>query len=336
MAESTLRFPIEHNAAIPTWFGVGGRADRLATPGSIDELRQLVRIDPDLRLLGEGANLLVADEGVGELVVRLSQGDFNAWSIDEMATVRAPDGFVIIMAGAGIDLRKLVTQTMKLGLSGLERLGGIPASLGGALVMNAGGVFGSISDLVLGVIVMDRQGNVDVLDYEQLGYGYRTSVLGSDQPGREGLIVIGCHLVLAPDTPSAIRQRFKEVMLHKKHTQPMGEKSAGCCFKNPLLEHDIDSLAQSGDDPELGRAGTRVSAGLLIDRAGCKGLSVGGARVSEQHANFFPVQPDAKAAHVIELMKQVQTRVFDCFGIRLEREVVIWRRREQDELEESD
>lgn len=335
MTDCTLPCHIECDATIPTWFGVGGRADRLARPRTLEALSRLVEMDPNLRLLGQGANLLVDDRGVGELVVRLTQGVFCDWAIDERATAHAPDGCVIIKAGAGLDLRKLITQTMKMGLSGLERLGGIPATLGGALVMNAGGAFGSISDLVQSVTVMNRQGHMADLDADHLGYGYRTSVLGSNQADREGLVVLGCHLALCRDTPAAIRQRFKEVMLHKKHTQPMGEKSAGCCFKNPLLTHDIDSLAQRGDHPELGKAGTRVSAGLLIDRAGCKGLCVGGARVSEQHANFFPVKPDAKAAHVIELMERVQARVFDRFGIRLEREVVLWRRSGQGEIEES-
>jgi UDP-N-acetylmuramate dehydrogenase len=113
---------------------------------------------------------------------------------------------------------------------------------------------------------------------------------------------------------------LKEVMAYKKSTQPMGEKSAGCCYRNPTLRGDIDGIAA---------AGARVSAGMLIDRAGCKGLCVGGARVSEQHANFLTVRAGARAADVISLMERVERRVLDRFGVSLEREVVVWRREER-------
>ena len=122
--------------------------------------------------------------------------------------------------------------------------------------------------------------------------------------------------------PVTLRERFKEVMAYKKHSQPMGEKSAGCCYKNPCLTRDIEGLCAG----ENGKAGSRISAGLLIDRAGCKGLRVGGAWVSQQHANFFPVDKTATAGDIIALMEQVEARVFDRFGITLEREVVIWQR----------
>ncbi|VAX37645.1 hypothetical protein MNBD_PLANCTO03-651, partial [hydrothermal vent metagenome] len=130
-------------------------------------------------------------------------------------------------------------------------------------------------------------------------------------------ILVGCELELRRGDPTALLARLKEVMAAKAATQPMGEKSAGCCYKNPTLMRTIGGL---------GREGERIGAGLVIDRAGCKGLSVGRARVSDRHANFFPVAKDARAADVIALMEEVERRVFDRFGIALEREVIIWQR----------
>lgn len=304
-----MRTPAAHpaetieNAAIPTWFGVGGGAARLAFPRDEAELARCLADDPDARLLGEGANLLVDDDGVPGLVVSLARGEFARAQF-------AGDG--VVHAGAGADLPKLVTESCRRGLAGLEGLGGIPASLGGALVMNAGGAFGQIADAVRCVRVIDRQGRVRTLGRDAIAFAYRRSGLGEEGPG---LVVLGAELALTPGDPAAVRARLKDVMAYKKQSQPMGERSAGCCFRNPTLERPIEGLAP---------AGTRVSAGLLIDRAGCKGLGLGSARVSERHANFLTAQPGGRARDVIDLMRAVRRRVFEAFGVTLEREVVVW------------
>jgi UDP-N-acetylmuramate dehydrogenase len=291
---------VAEHAPIPTWFGVGGRADRLARPESVDSLRQCVETDPDLRILGDGANLLVDDEGVGELV--LDMGGLRSVEID------GTTGRVVALAGA--DLPRLVVESVRRGLAGLEGLGGIPATLGGAVMMNAGGVFGQIADAVAAVHALDREGRAVVMPRELIDFGYRRS-------GLRGLVIAKVELELRPVDPVALRARLKEVMAYKKASQPMAERSAGCAFKNPTLGADLEGV---------GAAGARVSAGMLIDRAGAKGLRRRSAQVSPVHGNFLTADAGGRARDVIELMDQVHRRVMDRFGIGLEPEVVIWRR----------
>src|SRR5262245_12521882 len=128
------------SAAIPTWFGIGGRADRFWAPQSVAQLQECLAIDPNLRILGAGANLQVDDAGVGGLVVSLNAPVFTATKVKE--------GDTRVVAGAGADLPRLILDTTRVGLAGLEGLGGIPATLGGAVIMNAGGAFGQIADRV--------------------------------------------------------------------------------------------------------------------------------------------------------------------------------------------
>ena len=292
---------ITENAAIPTWFGIGGRADRFAAPASAAALRRCLEIDPALRVLGEGANLLVDDDGVPGLVVALTAPAFTGAEFDDDGVVRV---------GAGADLPRLVVESVRRGLAGLEGLGGIPATIGGALVMNAGGAFGQIADAVARVHAVDRAGRDVTLERADIPFGYRAG-------GLRDLVVTGAELRLTPADPAALRARLKDVMAYKKASQPMADNSAGCCFKNPTLAADLEGVAG---------AGTRVSAGLLIDRAGLKGVAVGGARVSERHGNFVVTAPGAKARHVIDLMALIVRAVHDRFGVTLHPEVVIWSR----------
>ena len=291
---------IEHQAPLPTWFKVGGGADRLARPADAEQLRQCIEMDPSLRVLGDGANLLVHDDGVGELVV----------SLERLAQIEWDAASGRLRVGAGVNLPKLITRTVREGLAGLEVLGGIPASIGGALVMNAGGAFGQIADVVAAVHAIDRNGKHVMLERSQIDFSYRHSGLGS-------LIITGAELALVPGDAVALRNKLLDVMAYKKKSQPMAENSAGCAFKNPTLESDTEGL---------GAAGSRVSAGKLIDLAGCKGLRIGSASVSPVHGNFLTADTGGRAADVIELMSQVQKRVFDRFGVRIVREVVVWSR----------
>lgn len=293
---------IEPNALIPTWFGVGGRADRLARPASPEQLRRCLEIDPSLRVLGEGANLLVDDDGVGELVVAMTDPGMRAVTF-------VPDSpRVIAMAGA--DLPRLCTEAVRRGRAGLEGLAGIPATVGGAAVMNAGGAFGQFADVVKSVRAFSRDGREVVIPRERIDYRYRHS-------GLNDLVVVSVELELPEGDPEALRARLKDVMAYKKRSQPMSDRSAGCFFKNPTLAHDLAGI---------GAAGQRVSAGMLIDRAGCKRMGIGGASVSERHANFVVTGEGAAARDVIELMAEVRRRVREAFGVELEPEVVVWRR----------
>ncbi len=300
---------LEHDAPLPTWFRIGGRAERFFAPGSVAELRRCLEIDPGLRVLGDGANLLVDDDGVDGLVVSLTKHFTSVRPVGPNWS----GGMVHVEAGA--NLPKLIHEVGRLGLAGLEGLGGIPASIGGALVMNAGGAFGEIGRVVERVHALDRTGRDVVLERRDLDFGYRSS-------GLAGLIITGVDLALEPGAdPAALRVRLKEVMAYKAKSQPMADNSAGCCFKNPTLTADLTT-----GEGENFAAGSRVGAGLLIDRAGLKGLRVGGASVSDRHANFIVTEKGARARDVIRLMEEVVRRVHGQFGVTLQREVVVWSR----------
>jgi UDP-N-acetylmuramate dehydrogenase len=143
-----------------------------------------------------------------------------------------------------------------------------------------------------------------------IDFGYRRS-------GLRRLVLTRVEFTLAPGDPAALRTRLTDVMAYKKKSQPMAENSAGCAFKNPTLAAAIEGV---------GAAGARVSAGMLIDRAGCKGLRLGSARVSAVHGNFLTADAGGRARDVMDLMDEVRRRVLDRFGVVLENEVVLWRR----------
>lgn len=291
------------DAPIPTWYGVGGRADRLIVAESEEQVSWVIGTGEPVRVLGEGANLLVDDDGIDGFVISLRSPGFDRIEIDPRSHM--------VRAGAGADLRRLITVTSNAGLAGLEILAGIPASVGGAVCMNAGGKFGQIAQSIAGVRVIDPQGRVRRLGVGDIEFGYRRS-------GLDGLVIVEAEFALVPEDAAKVRARFRDCMEYKKKSQPLAENSAGCAFKNPTLLEWIEGI---------GPAGSRVSAGRLIDLAGCKGLSMGGAEVSPVHGNFLTAQRGARARDLIALMDEVTRRVYDRFGVHLEREVVVWSRR---------
>jgi UDP-N-acetylmuramate dehydrogenase len=176
--------------------------------------------------------------------------------------------------------------------------------------MNAGGAFGQIADVVARVHGVQRDGRLVTLSRHEIDFGYRKS-------GLNHLLITAAELQLQVAEANALREQLKNVMAYKSRSQPLGDDSAGCCFKNPTLVSDLDGV---------GTVGARVSAGLLIDRAGLKGLVVGGAKVSDRHGNFLVAAPGGRARDVIQLMALVTQRVNERFGVNLEPEVVVWRR----------
>ncbi len=286
-----------------TWYGVGGPAAVVAHPANAQQLAAVAQRchEAGVRtyVLGSGANLLVRDSGVPDgVVVRLDDAHWRQMSIEGN----------VVTVGAGYDLAKLVLETAKAGLGGLEALAGIPASVGGAIRMNAGGAYGEIGPTVRRLQVMSEGGQVFYRDRDDLVFSYRKSNIVSRY-------ILTAELELTPDDPDALMKQVKEVFLYKKTTQPLAEHSAGCAFKNPP------------QDPEA-PDGPRQSAGKLIDLAGLKGHRVGCAVVSERHANFVFIDPapgsDRRAADVLALMDHIQQVVRDRFGVELEREVVVW------------
>lgn len=284
-----------------TWYGIGGRADLLVRPNSIDALATLVkrcrRSATPLRVLGSGANLLVADEGVDGIVVLLDAPAFRETRFN-------PRGEIVAMkAMAGADLARTLMETVRRGLDGLTPMAGIPASVGGALFMNAGGAFGSIGDAVHSVTCLTRTGDPVTYPASELRFDYRQTNIP------DPIIVAGVFHLRETD-PIALRERVKEIFAYKKSTQPLADHSAGCTFRNP-----IDPVTEK-----------RVSAGKLIDEAGLKGERIGGAEVSSQHANFIITHPGTKTDDVLRLLDTIKKRVFLEHGIELVEEITIWKR----------
>ncbi|MEM6551538.1 MAG: UDP-N-acetylmuramate dehydrogenase [Planctomycetota bacterium] len=296
-----LDLPIERDAPLGplTWYGVGGHAEVLARPRSTAQLASLVsrcrEHSVPLYVLGAGANLLVRDAGVPGVVVKLDDPAWQQLSIDTDAAT--------ITVGAGYDLFKLVTQSAKAGLDGLVHIAGIPATVGGALRMNAGGAFGDIGSAVASVQVMAATGQTYTRDRDDLDFQYRKSNIHAP-------FILEATFQLTPEDPEPLMKRLKEIWFYKKTTQPMSEHTAGCCFKNP----------NSDDQPAADGRG----AGQLIDEAGLKGHTVGSATVSDLHANFISAAPNGSADDVLTLLDHVATVVQDTHDVSLERELVVW------------
>ena len=296
LADLPLSIETQAELGPRTWYGVGGRAECLVHPESAEALAAVVERcraeGVPLRILGSGANLLVVGDVPG-VVVALDTPAFREVTYHDDGTV---------VAGAGADLMKLVLATARRGLGGLEQLAGIPATVGGAVRMNAGGAFGDIAAAVRSIRVVDEHGRLNERDRADVGFGYRTSDL-SDQ------IVTDVSFALTPDDPHDLMKRVKEIFFYKKNSQPMAHRSSGCAFKNPP------------PDPETGRV---RSAGKLIDDAGLKGHRVGDAWVSDKHANFVVADKTASAADILRVIVDVETKVREMHGVTLEREVVVW------------
>jgi UDP-N-acetylmuramate dehydrogenase len=282
---------LEHDVPMAphTWFRLGGCAKYVFHPRDERDLAEFAaRAGHEAvpwRVLGAGANVLVNDDGVDGVVVRLDSPSFRRIE-------RVDDGYEV---GGGVDLMPFSRSCSAKGLSGLECMAGIPATVGGALRMNAGGRFGEFGSIVHAAKLLNRDGTIETWTQQRLGFGYRQSAI-------DDRVVLSTMLYLQPDDPERTRKSFEDNFTYKMKTQPMVDKSAGCIFKNP-----------SGQ-----------SAGALIDRAGLKGTCRGGARVSEQHGNFIVANKDARASDVVRLIDFVRHRVRDVFATDLEVEIDIW------------
>jgi UDP-N-acetylmuramate dehydrogenase len=284
-----------------TWYGIGGRADLLIRPQTVEALEALVkrcaRDRIPLRVFGSGANLLVADGGVDGIVVQLDSPALRAVEYESKGDETR------LRAMAGADMAKTLMDAARRGLEGLSQMAGIPASVGGAIRMNAGGAYGCIGDAVESVTCLTRSGQRVTYPASELRFDYRE--VNIPDP-----IILAATFRLHESDPIAVRERVKEIFAYKKSTQPLAEHSAGCTFRNP-----VDPVTEQ-----------RVSAGKLIDEAGLKGQRIGGATVSTHHANFITTAPGATAADVLELLRILRSRVFEKFGIELEEEIVVWSR----------
>jgi UDP-N-acetylmuramate dehydrogenase len=272
-----------------TWFRLGGAAEYFAEPRSIDELQALVRRGAaegiPIRLLGGGSNVLVRDEGVPGMVVSLSDPAFGAIAAKERK----------VTAGSGAKLGHLISIAVREGLAGLEPLVGIPGTVGGALRGNAGSRGGDIGQWTCHATVMTRTGEILERERDDLTFAYRESSL-------DELAILQGEFELEKEDPEELTKRMQKYWIVKKANQPLGHQSAGCIFKNPR----------------------GMSAGMLIDQAGLKGSRVGGAEVSDLHANFIVADDSATSQDVLRLIDLVRSRVAERLGVELETEIEIW------------
>ena len=268
-------------------FRIGGPARALVRPASAEETAAVCRIVRDggaqPLLIGNGTNLLITDGDVDRIVVQMGE---------RMADVARTDA-THLRAGAGIPLARLAQAALGYGLAGLEFAHGIPGSLGGAVCMNAGAYGGEMRQVVTEVTALYPDG-IRRFTGDQAEFAYRHSRFLED-----GAVVLGAAVRLTPDDPAAIRQRMDDLMARRRASQPLEWPSAGSTFKRPEGYY----------------------AGTLIDQTGLKGLTVGGAQVSEKHAGFVINTGSATCADVRELIRRVQEAVYKAHGVRLEPEV---------------
>jgi len=280
-----------------TTFGVGGPAEYFVEPRSVEALQEALRVahaaGVPVTLLGGGSNVLVADAGVRGLVVRP-----RLTRIDEPGAGR-------VRAEAGVTMNGLVRWLIGRGLAGLEAWAGTPGTVGGAIHGNAHYGGRNISESVTGVGLLSRSGDLSVVPQAEMGFGYDTSRLFDT-----GEVVVWADFWVSRGDPAALRTTARASLAHRKRTQPLHLPSAGCVFQNP--------------DPARDRVpeGVPWSAGALVDRAGLKGASVGGATISTAHANFIVAGPSARAADIRALIERARTAVREHSGVELREEIV--------------
>lgn len=270
-----------------TTFRIGGPADYFVELGSIEQIRAAIQVCREENLpwfvLGRGSNLLVSDKGYRGVILSIYK-DFQKTEIQgETVTVQA-----------GVLLTTLSGKVLDASLTGLEFASGIPGTIGGAVVMNAGAYGGEMKDIVRKVTVLDRDGEVRTLTCGEMQFGYRTSLAK-----KKGYIVLGAELTLKQGEKEKIRGEMQALKAKRIEKQPLEFPSAGSTFKRP----------------------EGYFAGKLIMDAGLRGAAVGGAQVSEKHCGFVVNTGNATAADVRELMRQVQGKVQEQFGVHLEPEV---------------
>ncbi len=268
-----------------TWFRVGGAAEVLFRPADMDDLITLLTsLPPEVPVttIGVGSNLLVRDGGVPGVVIRLT-GPFA--EIDAQPTT--------ITAGAGALDLTVAKTAQEAGIAGLEFLSGVPGTIGGALRMNAGAFGTEMKDVTVSAQALDREGGLHILGLADLGFTYRHSAVD------DSWIFLAATLRGRPGAPGEIAARMEEIKASREEAQPTRARTGGSTFANPPGH----------------------SAWKLIDAAGCRGLVVGGAQVSEKHCNFLLNLGEATASDIEDLGEEVRRRVLESSGVELRWEI---------------
>jgi UDP-N-acetylmuramate dehydrogenase len=272
-----------------THLRIGGPAEFLVTPRTRDELARVVAAchaeKIPLRVLGVGTNLVVRDEGVRGVVVRLTAPEFTNVAVAGKT----------VKAGGGATLFSLISAASLAGLAGFETLVGITATVGGALRFNAGDRSGEIADHLVRVEVLDPAGRILTRERADIRFGEHDSDL--DDP-----VVLGVEFALESDDPDAIVKRMRRAWINRKADEPLSHQAAVRVFRNPHGQ----------------------TAAHLLDRAGLVRTRVGAAEVSDRNANYIVAQPGTKAADVIALAGKMRAGVRDAFGVTLEQELKVW------------
>ena len=269
-----------------TTYGIGGPADLMIFPKSKQDLIKVIEIINEnkiqLTILGSGSNVLVSDNGIRGAVISLK---------NSLKQIEVDDN--ILYAECGTMLGKIVKHAVKNNLIGLENLNGVPGTLGGALIMNAGAWGGEISENLIHVEVINSKSEIQKIQKKDLNFSYRQSSFNKDD------ILLSAKFNLKKADKDIIKENFIEAQSGRKKSQPLNKRSAGSLFKNPKNN----------------------SAGKLLDEAGLKGFSIGDAKISEKHANFFINDGDASSRDMLMLIKKAHKEVKDKFNVNLSLEV---------------
>ena len=269
-----------------TTYGIGGPADLMIFPKSKQDLIKVVEIINEnkiqLTILGSGSNVLVSDNGIRGAVISLK---------NSLKQIEVDDN--ILYAECGTMLGKIVKHAVKNNLIGLENLNGVPGTLGGALIMNAGAWGGEISENLVHVELINSKSEVKKIQKKDLNFSYRQSSFDKDD------ILLSAKFNLKKADKNIIKENFMVAQSGRKKSQPLNKRSAGSLFKNPK----------------------NSSAGKLLDDAGLKGFSIGDAKISEKHANFFINDGNASSSDMLMLIKKAHQEVKDRFNVNLSLEV---------------
>jgi len=285
-----------------TSFRIGGPADVLVIPESKDELIDLISWCKEERIpylpVGNGTNLLVKDGGIRGIVILVEK------CLNGIEQAGTEENKVFVTAMAGVKMQRLCRYAVNRGLGGLSFALGIPGTVGGGIMMNAGTADGCMENVIDRVTVLSPTGKIEKVTKERLDFSYRglSIKVAMDSERLWRSVILEGHFALHLRDPAALKLEADKIMEYRKATQPIAFPSPGCFFKNP----------ESGP-----------SAGQLIDQAGLKGVNVGDAEISTMHANYIINRGSATASNVIELMRHVQEAVFKMFTVYLEPEVQI-------------
>lgn len=259
-------------------------------------------------ILGGGTNVLISDKGFDGLVIKAKHNQFKTYEDDT------------VFAEAGMPMGALLNKLAFLGLSGLEWAAGIPGTLGGAIFGNAGALGGEMADAVMSIEVFDSQTH-DIKEYgkDACDFGYRRSLFKNEKH----LVILGATLKLRNGSRSEIMAKMAESMKSRARHQPLAFRSAGCAFKNVDLaaSQAAQQLVENSEEFQEFKNARFLSAGMLIDKAGLKGLKTGGAMVSEKHGNFVLNADAASAEDIFWLIQIVKNKVLEKYGVLLEEEI---------------